>query len=133
MYLDAVAEYGFPSRARGDRGGENKDVAILMILFRGPGRGSFLWGTSTRNTRIERMWVEMGSQFARRWRAFFTRLERLHHLNPEIPTHLWLLHFLFLDLIDADCQEFKRNWNAHPISGRGGDRSPNVRHLQHLN
>ncbi|KIO01839.1 hypothetical protein M404DRAFT_149003 [Pisolithus tinctorius Marx 270] len=31
--------------------------------------------SSTRNCRIERLWVEVGSQFARRWRAFFARLE----------------------------------------------------------
>ncbi|KAI1783456.1 hypothetical protein LXA43DRAFT_871716, partial [Ganoderma leucocontextum] len=55
-FIPAVEEYGVPSRVRGDRGGENIDVAIFMIKYRGPNRASFMWGSSTRNTRIERMW-----------------------------------------------------------------------------
>lgn len=82
---------------------------------------------STHNTRIERLWVEVGSQFARRWRAFFYRLERLHHLNIEDPRHMWLLHHLFLGMINADCAQFGADWNAKPISGNVNHRSPNVR------
>ncbi|KAJ6462900.1 hypothetical protein C8R45DRAFT_841390 [Mycena sanguinolenta] len=82
--------------------------------------------SSTHNTRIERLWVEVGSQFVRRWRGFFNRLERLHHLDPDRPDHLWLLHTLFLDSINEDCEEFQSNWNAHPIDGMGtANKSPN--------
>ncbi|KAI0717004.1 hypothetical protein C8Q76DRAFT_616779, partial [Earliella scabrosa] len=89
--------------------------------------------SSTRNTRIERMWVEVGTQFAYQWRAFFTRLERRHHLDPTKPAHLWLLHFLFLDLINQDCATFQDHWNHHPLSGKGGDRSPlDIRFLGQL-
>ena len=42
------------------------------------------------------------------------------------PHHRWLLHYLFLDMINKDCQSFCEEWNAHPISGVGGGRSPNV-------
>jgi hypothetical protein len=31
--------------------------------------------SSTHNTRIERLWVEVGTQFAQRWRGFFSQLE----------------------------------------------------------
>ncbi|KAJ7588356.1 hypothetical protein C8J56DRAFT_785861, partial [Mycena floridula] len=80
---------------------------------------------STRNTRIERIWVEVGSQFARMWRGFFYRLERQHLLNHEDPHHLWLIHRLFLDDIRSDCAQFRLEWNAHPISGEGHNQSPN--------
>jgi hypothetical protein len=60
----------------------------------------------------------VGTQFARRWRAFFTLLERLHGLNPEKPEHLWLLHLLFLDDLNQDCNAFQDEWNHHPISGK---------------
>ncbi|KAJ7732948.1 hypothetical protein DFH07DRAFT_755085, partial [Mycena maculata] len=80
--------------------------------------------SSTHNTRIERLWVEVGSQFARQWRAFFYRLEALHGLDRSNPHHLWLLHLLFLDLINEDCDNFRADWNCHPISGEGHDQSP---------
>ncbi|KAJ6548998.1 hypothetical protein B0H19DRAFT_1300161 [Mycena capillaripes] len=80
--------------------------------------------SSTRNTRMERQWVEVGTQFARPWRGFFLRLERLHGLDPNNSHHLWLLHYLFLDEINKDCDDFRNYWNHHPISGKGHDQTP---------
>lgn len=74
------------------------------------------------------MWVEVGTQFAFRWRAFFTRLEARHHLDPSVPGHLWLLHVLFLDDINDDCDQFRDEWNHHPISRAGKNQSPLVHH-----
>jgi hypothetical protein len=45
VFLHAVERYGPPSRVRGDRGGENKDVAVYMIMRKGLKRGSYLWGS----------------------------------------------------------------------------------------
>jgi len=143
LFLQAIQVYGTPSRVRGDRGGENINLAIWMIMFRGPNRASFMWGSyvlpihffsrcsdppysSTHNTKIERMWVEVGRHFCRLWRGFFTRLERLYRLDRTNPHHLWLLNYLFLDMINADCDNFQREWNHHPLSGLGSDRSPQV-------
>ena len=33
MFLDAIVDFGIPSCVCGDCGGENKDVAVLMILL----------------------------------------------------------------------------------------------------
>ncbi|KAK1226936.1 hypothetical protein PQX77_010069 [Marasmius sp. AFHP31] len=124
VFADAVESFGTPSRVRGDRGGENRRVATVMIKIRGLKRGSFMWGTSMRNTRIEHLWVEVGSRLARQWRAFFFRLERLHRLDVKNPSHLWLLHRLFLDAINDDINTFKQEWNSHPISGVAHEKSP---------
>ena len=126
MFVNACFAYGLPSRVRGDRGGENRDVAILMILLRGFHRASFMWGSSVHNSRIERLWVEVGTRFTRRWHAFFMRLEAYHHLDCHDSHHLWLLHKLFLDNINHDCHEFQRIWNAHPLPRKGHNQSPNV-------
>lgn len=79
-------------------------------------------------TRAERIWGETGPQFCRPWRAFFIRLERMHLLVRDNQTHLWLLHRLFLPLINDDCKRFQLDWNHHPISGPDTkNRSPKVR------
>lgn len=82
--------------------------------------------SSTHNSRVERIWVEVGTQFVRRWRAFFYRLERMHGLERHNPHHRWLLHYLFLDRIQEDCDTFQQEFNLHPISGEGHDNSPMV-------
>ena len=42
-------------------------------------------------------------------------------------SHLWLLHCLFLDQINEDCEQFQYEWNAHPISGPStNNKSPQV-------
>jgi hypothetical protein len=63
--------------------------------------------SSTHNQRIERLWVDVGPQYVRRWRVFFARLEEFHGLRPGEPGHLWLLHKLFLDDINLDSQRFQ--------------------------
>ncbi|KAF8550598.1 hypothetical protein OG21DRAFT_1525022 [Imleria badia] len=55
--------YGVPLQVHGDHGGKNLDVATWMIQHHGPNRSSFLWGWSTRNTHIERPWVDVGIHF----------------------------------------------------------------------
>ena len=99
-----------------------------MILLHGLNCASFMWGPSVFNTRIERLWVEVGRQFVHQWHAFFLHLERCHLLQRDNPQHRWLLHYPFLDLINQDCQKLCEEWNSHPISGAGG-RSPNVSDL----
>lgn len=45
LFLDAIQNYGVPSRMRGDRGGENMEVAVWMVKHRGAKRASFMWGS----------------------------------------------------------------------------------------
>jgi hypothetical protein len=81
---------------------------------------------STHNTRIERVWVEVGRHFGRAWRGFVTRLKWLHNLDRGDTEHLWLLHVLFLNEIENDCDAFRATWNKHPISDKGKNMSPDV-------
>jgi hypothetical protein len=45
IFLDAIEQWGLPSRVRGDRGGENRAVSIFMIMMRGLNRASYMWGS----------------------------------------------------------------------------------------
>lgn len=45
LFLDIIKVHGCPSRVRGDRGSENVDLCTWMIMYRGPNRASFMWGT----------------------------------------------------------------------------------------
>jgi hypothetical protein len=83
--------------------------------------------SSTHNTQIERVWLEVGQQFAQRWKAFFEQLEERYSLDAKDPHHLWLLVTLFLDDINEDVKEFVETFNSHSVKNtEQGSMSPKV-------
>ncbi|KAJ7233488.1 hypothetical protein C8J57DRAFT_1090552 [Mycena rebaudengoi] len=96
-----------------------------METVRGEHRGSYIWGRSVHNTRIEHLLYNITHGFGQKWKNFFVDLEVNHGLNPLVLSHIWLLHHLFLDHINADAQEWAEAWNSHNIHIRGErERSP---------
>ncbi|KAK6977130.1 hypothetical protein R3P38DRAFT_2560206 [Favolaschia claudopus] len=125
LLLDVITLHGCPSRMRGDHGVENIEVAVYMEEVKGPGRGSFIWGRSVHNTRIERLWYDVTHGFGKKWKVFFLDLETNHGLNPTRPGHIWLLHHLFLASINRDAQDWAEAWNSHQLTvRRQRERSP---------
>ena len=61
LFLNAVREFGIPSRVRGDQGTKKIQLARYMISHptRGPGRGRFIVGKSCHNQRIESFWRDL--------------------------------------------------------------------------
>jgi hypothetical protein len=80
---------------------------------------------SIHNTRIERLWYDVTSGFGAKWKDLFLALEHNDGLNPSLPFHVWLIHFLFRAAIQEDALQWANVWNCHNMQIRGErSRSP---------
>ncbi|KAJ8092058.1 hypothetical protein PM082_024298 [Marasmius tenuissimus] len=90
-------------------------------------RGSYIWGRSIHNIHIERLWRDVTTGFAHKWREFFKHLEATANLRPDNDAQMWLLHHLFEHAINEEALSWAEAWNNHAVSMRRGgkhERSP---------
>ena len=100
---------------RSDCGGENTKVCHFMVSYRGPGRGSHIAGSSVRNQRIERLWRDVYRCVCSTFHEVFYFLEARHLLDPDDENHIFVLHCVFLSIIENQLQCFSDAWNLHPV------------------
>ncbi|TFK61632.1 hypothetical protein BDN72DRAFT_747144, partial [Pluteus cervinus] len=80
---------------------------------------------SVHNIRIERLWVDVKNQVLFTWVRLFQTLEESYSLDKDDSSHIWLLHRLFLPIINHQLAFFTQSWNQHTINIRQGpNRSP---------
>lgn len=80
---------------------------------------------SVHNVRIERLWVDVTAQVGAFWADMFTQLELRHGFDINNANHIWLLHHLFLPIINQQLSFFAQSWNQHRIQIRDGpNRAP---------
>lgn len=83
------------------------------------------YNRSVHNVRIEHLWVDITAQIGASWAEAFTELELTHGLDINNSNHIWLLHHLFLPMLNQQLQFFAEAWNHHRIQIRNGpNRSP---------
>jgi len=82
--------------------------------------GSDIFFSSVHNVRIERLWLNLTLSLGAKWHDFFHLLELRHGLDQNCPNHIWLLHTLFLGMINAELEFFLHTWNNHQIGIKGG-------------
>ena len=119
QFIGGVNTYGLPSRVRSDYGMENFKVAEFMLEQRGVDRGSIITGSSVHNCRVERAHRDIYSGVLCFFARTFARLEDSGLLDPLNELHLFALHHTFIPRINTCLQEFKSQWNYHPLSSEG--------------
>lgn len=116
-FLQAIEVHGLPSRVRSDRGGENVRISQYMLSHpqRGPGRGSMITGRSVHNQRIERLWRDLYNGCIAPFYHLFYELEEASLLDPNNPSDLYALHYIFLPYLNQQLRVFCQIWNHHPL------------------
>uniref|UniRef100_A0A8W8MNF1 Integrase core domain-containing protein n=1 Tax=Magallana gigas TaxID=29159 RepID=A0A8W8MNF1_MAGGI len=79
------------------------------------GISSFIYGSSNRNTRIERFWRSLREMVGNTWIDHFKDLADYGIMDTSDMIHLECSRFCFLHLIDTELDGVARHWNEHRI------------------
>ena len=115
LFVHAVSQFGLPDHVRSDYGGENTEVWKYMIAVHNLDYHCVITGSSVHNERVERPWRDVHRCIVSPFTEKFQSLESVGVLDPLNEVDLYVLHLVFLPLINKCISEFKESWNHHSL------------------
>eukprot|EP00112_Aurelia_sp_Birch-Aquarium-sp1_P023636 Seg7107.2 transcript_id=Seg7107.2/GoldUCD/mRNA.D3Y31 product="hypothetical protein" protein_id=Seg7107.2/GoldUCD/D3Y31 len=112
---------GVPIKIRADRGVENSRIAGIQRFLRrnhndeSAGMGSFIFGKSTSNQRIESWWSYLRRNQLTWWMNFFKDLRDQGFYDDSNPVHVESLRFCFYPILQDELYDVVYHWNHHKI------------------
>ena len=116
LFTKAVDEFGLPDRVRTDLGGENSAVWQFMVDEHNGDASCVVVGSSTHNTRIERLWRDVHRCVLRPFGDVFRTLEQEEVLDPLNEVDIYSLHYCFQPRIKCCLAKWQESWNNHQVS-----------------
>ena len=68
-------------------------------------------GPSTKNVRIERLWLTLGTQKLKVFRELFFSMEREVGLNRNSDIDLWCLHYIYIPRLNRELENWRLRMN----------------------
>jgi hypothetical protein len=123
QFFAAIHNYGLPVRIRVDKGGENVLACQYFAQARGFLNNPVLVGKSVHNQRIERFWVDLKKDVLTFYLSLFQYFEyQLRIFDPDDQSCVFVLHYLFKQMINQHLREYIGTWNNHKISTENNQR-----------
>ncbi len=117
IFMKSTKSFGVPSRVRSERAEKiTIYICYFMVSYRGPDRGgwgSHIAGSSVHNQRIERLWRDVC--VCSTFHEVFCFLESQQLLDPVNDNDLFVLHCVFLPIVNHQLECFANAWNLHPL------------------
>jgi hypothetical protein len=120
--IDLIYELeGVPRQIRIDAGTENTIIEAIEIALRSfhtdsvCGDKSVITGKSTGNQRIERYWGSLRGCFSQYYMTLFKDLQDHGAFNNTNDIQVEALRFSFMELLQAELDRVKREWNLHTV------------------
>ena len=115
FFLNAIDIHGIcPKTLRMDKGTENIYCEDLQYFLTGE-EGSYIYGPSTRNQRIEAFWSRLKKLKLGWWIEFFSMMVRDRPFKSECEVHQEVLIFCFMPVLQAELNLFVKTWNTRFI------------------
>ena len=124
MYLQYLFEAEMlPRNLRVDRGTETGKMATIHVYLLNKHEDmndppdAIIYGPSTSN-KIERWWRELHEQLEKFFKEQLTILLRGREYEPHSALDRQLLAYVFIPVVQRECDIFVRYWNSHRIRGQ---------------